>query len=308
VQVFKHKSIAALSGTAVALALVALSFATPSSGGSYTTGSIPGSPDIAPGTAVTTIGGQTVTAQLSETPGPDLYAALDIGPSASFTPTVVVSIKAGSSGLGLATPYVGSLTYDPNNSTVTLSDGVTVDLAGYGLAPGTIVNFDIYSSGISLGSTKVAANGTYSYVITVPPGLSQGAHTLAAKGTSKNGKAFKLSVGLKVKAPKTFTVGPFVSGYTLSSALQTDVRNLANLIKAQHNTHVVLTGYTDSTGTAAGNKAESVDRARQVGIQLAADLAGAKDSNVKIVLQGDGSKSPVSKQPVLNRRVVATLS
>ncbi len=160
---FKRKSIAALSGTAVALALVALSFATPSSGDSYTTGSIPGSPDITPGTAVTTVGGQTVTAQLSETAGLPIFQSIFNGQNltTTVTPTVEVTIAAGSTGLGLASVYKGSVTYDPNNSTVTLSNGVTVDLAGYGLAPGTIVYFDLYSSGVSLGSTTVAANGTY---------------------------------------------------------------------------------------------------------------------------------------------------
>lgn len=310
-----RKTVTYLSGAVALAAMLAFSMVAPSGGAGYPPTSIPGSPDLAPGTAVTTIGGVTVTAQLSAEKLLPIYKAVFTNgfPNLVAVPSVLVTIKAGTAGLGLGTTYSGSATYDPNNSIVTLSNGVTVDLAGFGLKPGTIVFFTLYSSGLSLGSTTVAADGTYSYAITIPPGISQGAHTLAAKGTAKNGKPFKLSVGVKVTAKKTFTVGPFASGHSVSGSLSASVQELAALIKDQHKTHVVLTGYCDSTGTVAGNRAESIDRARAVATQLSADLAAFKVKGVKIVARGGGTSHPVvsnanATRRVLNRRVVATLS
>jgi hypothetical protein len=310
VEVRTRRTLALLSGTAMVLALLAFGSAIPSSGSGYPPTSVPGSPDVAPGTAVATVGGNTVTAKISVTTDASETAVLA---TYGLPVTAIVTISAGSAGLGLASPYAASATFDPNNSIVTLGNGVQVDLAGYGLMPGTIIDFYLYSAGASLGSTTVAANGTYSYTITIPSGISQGSHTLAAKGTAKNDKPFKLSVGVKIKAPKTFTVGPFVSGYSVSGSLSAQVQELADLIKDQHKTHVVVTGYSDSTGSAASNQAESVDRAKSVATQLSVDLRAGKVKDVKIVSRGAGSSHPVvsnksAKKRVLNRRVVATLS
>jgi outer membrane protein OmpA-like peptidoglycan-associated protein len=76
---------------------------------------------------------------------------------------------------------------------------------------------------------------------------------------------------------------------------------------------VVLTGYSDGTGSAPGNHALSVLRAKAVAAQLSADLTALKVTGVKITVKGASSSHPVvsnanATKRALNRRVVATLS
>jgi len=262
-----------------------------------TTTTVPsGKPEVKPGNAVVTNpNGTTTVAKIAATSGSS------------------VGIKAGSLGLSLGSTYSTSVTYSPSTKTVTLSNGVTVNLHGLGLKPGTVVQIVLYSSGTVVGQGIVAADGTYSIAVVIPPGISQGNHTISESATSKSGKHVSLSMGIKIAAPKNVTVGPFTSGAQLSSKLATEVHQLAVVIKAQHKKHVVLTGYTDATGGHAANITESQRRASSVRAQLSADLKALHVRGVSIASRGVGPAHPVASSrtkagQIKDRRVVATLS
>jgi hypothetical protein len=186
-------------------------------------------------------------------------------------------------------------------------------LTGLGLEPGSTVEITLYSSGTVVGKGIVAADGTYSIPISIPPAISAGNHTIVENAVAKNGKTVKFGLGVKIAAPKNVTVGPFISGTALSPVLATQVNDLALLVKAQDKKSVLLTGYTDITGTLANNILQSQFRARSVAAQLSADLKTLKVTGVKIATKGLGPADPVATNKtnagqINNRRVVATLS
>jgi hypothetical protein len=297
VAVRTQKTLAIFGGTVAALAALAFGLSIPGgAAGDYTPTSIAGSPDVAPGTAVVqNANGTTSIATLAQT-------------SASS-----VSIASGSLTLNLTGVYTTSVVYSPTDSTVTLSNGATVNLSGLGLEPGSVIEITLYSTGTVVGKAIVAANGSYAIAVVIPPGISQGAHTLAETATAKNGKPVKLSLGVKIAAPKSVTVGPFITGTQLNPILDAQVNQLALVVKSQHKKSVLLTGYTDSTGTKAANLTQSKERAASVATQLAVDLKTLKVTGVKISSKGDGEANPLTNNKttagqIKNRRVVATLS
>jgi outer membrane protein OmpA-like peptidoglycan-associated protein len=115
------------------------------------------------------------------------------------------------------------------------------------------------------------------------------------------------------RVPGRLTIRPFYSGSaSLTVYTRGEVAALAIDVKYGHVRHVSLTGYSDSYGSAAGNKAESLYRAETVKSQLLADLAVLGIRNVSISTVGAGSANPVvsnaTKQGRMqNRRVVAIL-
>ena len=75
-------------------------------------------------------------------------------------------------------------TYPPSTASVTVSSssvlaGGTITVAGSGLQPGAHVVVKIFSDAQVLGTTTVAADGSFRLTVAVPPDTDPGVHTLA---------------------------------------------------------------------------------------------------------------------------------
>ena len=255
--------------------------------------------EVPPGNSVATIGGTATTISTQVIPNP-------------ISPFVEIALSS----VGITTSFggnsYGSVTI-ASNGTITLDNGTVLDFKGSGLKPGTVIVLYLFSQGITIGQATVAANGSYSVAAAVPPGLGAGNHTIVFSGTSAKHGVVKFGVGVRVAAPTSITVGPFVAGASLNNSLNFEVQSLAAFVKAHHVHHVLLTGYSDNQGAASLNVTTSRLRAQSVAAKLSAELRVLKVAGVSVATRGLGSSHPqVSNKTaagrLANRRVVATFS
>lgn len=76
-----------------------------------------------------------------------------------------------------------------------------VPISGDGLEPNSSVAVTLFSNPISLGSTPVGADGTFTTAPVIPATVPLGAHTLQLTGRTKTGDPFVLSIGVLVETP-----------------------------------------------------------------------------------------------------------
>lgn len=100
-----------------------------------------------------------------------------------------------------------------------------------------------------------------------------------------------------------------VSGFTVTPALEADLRVLAGSLNRYPNSVVTVTGHTDSTGSAAYNQTLSERRAESVAAVLRA--SGVNPARVRTV--GAGENAPIASNlteegRALNRRVDITIT
>ncbi len=76
-----------------------------------------------------------------------------------------------------------------------------VPMTGEGLAPNSTVNVSLFSDPISLGSTRVGADGSFRITPVIPASITLGTHTLQLRGNTRGGDPFVLTVGVTVDKP-----------------------------------------------------------------------------------------------------------
>lgn len=79
-----------------------------------------------------------------------------------------------------------------------LSAGRFAEVRGEGFAPGSGVDVWVFSEPRYLGRLTVAADGTFEGEVEIPADLASGTHTLQANGTSSDGRARSVSLGVEV--------------------------------------------------------------------------------------------------------------
>ena len=77
--------------------------------------------------------------------------------------------------------------------------GRTVEIAGEGFAPNSVIEAWVNSTPILLGEVPTNAAGGFAKVFDLPPGIEVGVHTLTLSGTSKGGDPVAASIGLVVE-------------------------------------------------------------------------------------------------------------
>ncbi len=108
----------------------------------------------------------------------------------------------------------------------------------------------------------------------------------------------------------TVIIRPYDTGSSNRGPVFNKVMALAKAVKSAGSSTVILTGYTDSTGSVQCNAILSRQRALEVKILLKKDLIGMKDGGVSISIVAGGSSNPVGSNATaggryLNRRVEA---
>jgi LPXTG-motif cell wall-anchored protein len=79
----------------------------------------------------------------------------------------------------------------------------TVTVVATGYAPESIVHFYVYSTPRALGSAVADADGVATLVVTVPPDLPAGAHTVVSYGIDATGATRVLAQQITIAAPAT---------------------------------------------------------------------------------------------------------
>jgi outer membrane protein OmpA-like peptidoglycan-associated protein len=96
---------------------------------------------------------------------------------------------------------------------------------------------------------------------------------------------------------------------TVNKAGKAEVAQIASFMVAHPTMTVLLTGYTDTSGTAAGRQALGLARAKAVQAVLVAD--GASSSRITAASRGGNdpaASSSTSQGRALNRRVTVTMT
>lgn len=88
----------------------------------------------------------------------------------------------------------------PSGTLVVARSG-TLPAAGTGLVPGSDVSLMLNSEPIALGGGQADASGAFRINGRVPAWVSQGEHTLTLAGTTRDGLAFTVSLGVEVTSP-----------------------------------------------------------------------------------------------------------
>lgn len=86
-----------------------------------------------------------------------------------------------------------------------VTPGGRTTYSAYGFAPNGKVEIFICSTPISLGTFTADANGNIITEVTIPPGTSLGAHTLAAMGTAPSGRSRVAYAAINVVSAGTNT-------------------------------------------------------------------------------------------------------
>lgn len=107
-----------------------------------------------------------------------------------FPPAASSEIPAPTSGAELTVPAGGG----------TLTPGSQLTLTASGFYPGSTVNFTMYSTPVSLGSSTANGAGVASLTVTIPSNAAAGAHTILALGLNSAGTGvaasqFAITVG-----------------------------------------------------------------------------------------------------------------
>jgi hypothetical protein len=179
--------------------------------------------------------------------------------AASFTPTDAVDYTVASQSVSLvvnpataeASPTT-STTLAPNASTPSLPPppSGTVDIVfaiqpgiaitagkvrvhGHDFLPGSTVTIVAHSAPRLLGTAKVGANGTFSDVVRLPPGLPTGAHHIIVSGTLQDGTA--------VAQEKAFTVATGGVLGTVGSVPPGPLANDVAFVPSAHRATVLAT-------------------------------------------------------------------
>jgi hypothetical protein len=105
----------------------------------------------------------------------------------------------------------GTLTSDAKDGKVVAGEKVTI--SGTGFLPGSTTDQVVYSTPVKLGTAAVAADGTFSAIVTLPKDLANGTHHLVASGVDVNGNPRNLVVEVTVSG------GTAVLAFTGFSAL-----------------------------------------------------------------------------------------
>ena len=112
--------------------------------------------------------------------------------------------------------------------------GNSVDVAGSGYTPGSLLDLTIYSTPTHLGTVTVDADGSFKANFPIPAGIEPGDHSIKIDGTSKAGELTTVSIGVRVlpkaQEPSVETVKP--SPTATNSAGVTDDPGLINATKA----------------------------------------------------------------------------
>jgi outer membrane protein OmpA-like peptidoglycan-associated protein len=228
----------------------------------------------------------------------------------SFTVMVTMSSSSGQvtrtytlivngDALNISTPSLAKTTVTfPYSQQVTGSGTVApLSWSASGLPAGLTIN---HSTGLISGAAILAGNYNVAVVLTDASG-----QTLT--------KYFPLTVAAQpVQPPASIAqVVGFASGSSaMTPLILKQIMSAATFIKKHGDHHVMLTGYTDSTGSKALNLALGKARSFAVGAQLKKDLAKLKYKGLTYSYATKGSKNQVTKNPrqlILNRRVQITV-
>jgi LPXTG-motif cell wall-anchored protein len=101
-------------------------------------------------------------------------------PTPTVTPTPTPTPSPSSSSGGTLTDSSGQVLGDDP----TLESGQTVTVDGTGFEPGEAVTVTLHSTTVVLGTVTAGADGSVSYVLTVPASLEAGAHTVVLAGST----------------------------------------------------------------------------------------------------------------------------
>ncbi|WP_448630748.1 fibronectin type III domain-containing protein [Cellulomonas soli] len=99
----------------------------------------------------------------------------------------LVAINAAGAGAASATVTATPFRFTPGYTTATgapldmqaMTAGTVITMSGSGATPGATIVLELHSDPIVLGTTVVAADGTYRLTVTLPAGVT-GSHTLVA--------------------------------------------------------------------------------------------------------------------------------
>jgi hypothetical protein len=133
--------------------------------------------------------------------------ASDVGTWLAFS--TVATSDFGDAG-SISTPF-GPITAAPSFTATasTVTAGGSVEVSGAGFEPNSEVSFTLYSTPRPVGSTVVAADGSFTFTVVVPADLELGAHRIEAVGRAADGSPLTLEVPVTVTAaPPTPTTVP----------------------------------------------------------------------------------------------------
>jgi hypothetical protein len=92
--------------------------------------------------------------------------------------------------------------------------GAMLPVTGSGFAPGSVVQLELHSTPMSLGSVMVGSDGTFRTNVTIPSTVEGGQHHIVGNGIGTDGGATSPAVALAVDASppqlKSFSVSPTV--------------------------------------------------------------------------------------------------
>ena len=94
----------------------------------------------------------------------------------------------------------------------TMTAGTVLTMTGSGATPGATITLELHSTPILLGSTVVAADGTYRLTVTLPAGVT-GSHTLVATMTGVT----PVATAVDVVSPGAASGAPTTGGPTTAS-------------------------------------------------------------------------------------------
>ena len=201
---------------------------------------------------------------------------------------------------GLITVLSGCSTINPYTGDQQTSDttkGVGIGAVGGGIVGGLVGGW----KGAAIGAALGGATGG---IIGHQMDKQQAELRQRLMGTGVQVQKVGNSVQLVMQSDVTFALN---SG-DINSSFYSTLDSVAIVLKKYRDTNIVITGYTDNTGTAEHNQSLSEARAASVGNYL---ISQGVNSN-RIFTQGMGERDPVASNDnsdgrSLNRRVVITL-
>ena len=143
--------------------------------------------------------------------------------------TAIFALTVGLFSIGLSIP---AFAYGP--TTPSLTGGVTtgtgnvdtVNVVGSGFQPSEIVNIQVHSNPIELGTVTADSAGAFSATFTLPAGLPAGAHAIIATGETSGITAqiaFTLAAASQSPAAPASTVAPVTAPASSLPYTGTDV-------------------------------------------------------------------------------------
>lgn len=164
-----------------------------------------------------------------------MIAGLDAGSTYSFT---VRAVNATGRGPGARSNLI-ALKESVLQLALVLSEGEGlrgegIVVSGTALAPSSIVFIELHSMPVLLARQRVAVDGSFRTLITLPDGVEAGLHTLVARGTGRNGELVSSSLPIEVPTPTIATgVAGSRGGDPLSSSAAIAVITCVLLVKTR---------------------------------------------------------------------------